>query len=203
MTVNKTFLEFALLPLSVIIVAVMQSTMKRAGGHLHPALCLLIYEAALLHCRSSRSDPSESYGVQLGLPRGRMSSLSLTSPLFQHRAESLFCTVGASSASSASSLSPWQAASELHDGEWLSDGQAPASFCPPTMGLKTGQQRTSPDVFWEVSNKERPTMASLLASAHVGCSFRATKQVWNRGIWTVSSQTFGQKCPLSQQRDER
>lgn len=46
-----------LLPLSAIIVAVMQRTMKPAGGHLHPALCLLIYEAALLHCRSSRIWP--------------------------------------------------------------------------------------------------------------------------------------------------
>lgn len=50
---------------------------------------------------SLSSDASESCGVQLG----RMSSLSLTSVLFQRRAESLFLTVGAPTSSS---LSPCQ-----------------------------------------------------------------------------------------------
>lgn len=69
---------------------------------------------------------------------------------------------------------------------------------PPTMGLKKkGQQMMSPDVFWEVSNKERPTMASLLASARACCSFRATKQVWNRGIRRVSSWSLEQMSSKS------
>lgn len=180
----------SLLPLSVITVAVLQRTMEHAGGHLHPALCLMIYEAALLHCRSSRIWPPRELWCPAGTP-------SWAFELFRLPHHSSSTEQRASSASSASSLSPCQAASKQHDGEWLWDGQMPASFCPPTMGLKTGQHRTSPDVFLEVLNKEGPTVASLLASAHVCYSFRATKPVWNRGVWRVSSQTFGQKCPLS------
>lgn len=112
-------------------------------------------------------DPCESSSVQLG----RMRSLSLTSLLFQRRAESLFFTAGAPTSSS---LSPCQCGVMESDFRTV---RRLIPFVPPIMGLERGRQRTCPDVCGEVSDKEGPTMVSLLALVRVCCSFRPTKQV--------------------------
>ena len=58
----------ALLPLSAMTVAVRQRRVKRAAGRLHPALCLLVYEAALLQRRSSRIWPLGELWCPAGAP---------------------------------------------------------------------------------------------------------------------------------------
>lgn len=55
------------------------------------------------------------------------------------------------------------------------DGQTPAFFCLPRIGLEIGQQKMSPDVCCEVQYKEGPTMVSISAPAEVCSLFMATK----------------------------